>query len=259
MCQYSSFDGQLTDWHVAQLGNYAARGASLVMAEAAAVTPGGRTTPEDAGLWKDEQIPSFRRVVEAIHSQGQKAACQLAHAGRKASMVAPWLGVHIASPEAHGFADAVVAPSAIAHSAEHAMPLELSLDAITEIIESFATAAQRAMTAGFDVIEIHAAHGYLIHEFLSPVSNKRTDSYGGSFENRARFATDLVRRLRQTIPPKMPLFFRLSASDCLEGRESWNILDTVKLSALLRDLGVDLIDVSSGGTQPLSRLELTCY
>ena len=251
MCQYSCEDGQLTDWHVTQLGSYACRGASLVVVEAAGVVPEGRTTPEDAGIWKDEQIPSFRRVVEMIHSQGQKAGAQLAHAGRKGSMLAPWLGLGLASKEANGFLEDVVAPSAIAYDADHPVPRAMTVEDIEICVQAFADAARRAVVAGFDVIDIHGAHGYLIHTFLSPVSNHRTDSYGGSFENRIRFAVDIVEAVRAAIPEGMPLFFRCSATDSLEEGRGWELGDTVKLAKILKGCGVDLIDVTGSGKTPV--------
>ncbi|EXJ94375.1 hypothetical protein A1O1_02769 [Capronia coronata CBS 617.96] len=250
MCQYSSPDGQLTDWHVAQLGSYACRGASLVMVEAASVTATGRTTPEDAGLWKEEQIPSFARAVQAIHSQGQKAGAQLGHGGRKSSMLAPWLGVGVAVKEANGFLGDVVAPSPIAYDELYPVPREMTIEEIQECIQAFAQAAKRAVAAGFDVVEIHAAHGYLIHTFLSPVSNHRTDLYGGSFENRIRFAVEIVTAIRAEIPEGMPLFFRVSATDCLENGRGWDIEDTVKMTRILKGRGVDLLDVSTSGLHP---------
>jgi 2,4-dienoyl-CoA reductase-like NADH-dependent reductase (Old Yellow Enzyme family) len=247
MCQYSSHDGQLTDWHVAQLGSYACRGASLVMIEAAAVTPAGRTSPEDAGLWKDEQIPSFARIADAIHSQGQKVGAQLAHGGRKSSMWAPWLGVGVATKESNGFLEEVVASSSIPYDERHPLPRAMSLTEIEQCVEAFAAAARRAVVAGCDLIEIHAAHGYLIHSFLSPASNRRTDRYGGGFENRIRFAVEIATAVRGAIPDSMPLFFRISASDCLEGGRGWDLEDSIKLSSILKDHGVDLMDVSAAG------------
>ncbi|RVX75172.1 hypothetical protein B0A52_00524 [Exophiala mesophila] len=232
------------------LGSYACRGASLVVVEAAGVVPEGRTTPEDAGIWKDEQIPSFRRVVEMIHSQGQKAGAQLAHAGRKGSMLAPWLGLGLASKEANGFLEDVVAPSAIAYDADHPVPRAMTVEDIEICVQAFADAARRAVVAGFDVIDIHGAHGYLIHTFLSPVSNHRTDSYGGSFENRIRFAVDIVEAVRAAIPEGMPLFFRCSATDSLEEGRGWELGDTVKLAKILKGCGVDLIDVTGSGLHP---------
>lgn len=247
MCQYSSFNGQLNDWHVTQLGSYACRGASLVMIEAAAVTPTGRTSPEDAGLWTDDQIPGFARVANAVHSQGQKVGAQLAHGGRKSSMYAPWLGIGVACQESNGFPDEVVAASPIAYDQQHPVPREMSVSEIQECVKAFADAAQRAVAAGCDLIEVHAAHGYLIHSFMSPASNKRTDMYGGSFENRVRLAIEIAEAIRSAIPPTMPLFFRISASDCLEKGRGWEIEDSIKLSSILRDLGVDLMDISSAG------------
>jgi 2,4-dienoyl-CoA reductase-like NADH-dependent reductase (Old Yellow Enzyme family) len=230
------------------------------MIEATAVLPEGRITPEDCGLWKDSQIEPLRRIVEFAHSQGQKIGIQIAHAGRKASTVAPWLAAAaVATKENGGWGDNVKAPSAIAYNEDHASPKEMTLEDIEELKAAWVAAVKRAVAAGVDVIEVHNAHGYLLHEFVSPVSNKRTDKYGGSFENRVRLSLEIVELTRETIPKDMPLFFRLSATDWLdyEGSpvsESWTVADSCKLAQLLADRGVDLIDVSSAGNHPAQKI-----
>ena len=255
MCQYSAENGYLTDWHLTHLGGIIQRGPGLTFVEATSVTPEGRITPEDSGLWEDGQIAPLKRIVEFAHSQNQKIGIQLGHAGRKASTVAPWLSRGAtAQKEAGGWPENVLAPSSIAFQDEYPHPSALTIDGIQRIKEAFVEATKRAVKAGFDVIEIHGAHGYLIHEFLTPVSNKRDDQYGGSFENRTRLARETVEAVRSVIPKDMPLFFRISADDWLSGQEahpeSWTVEQTVKLAPILRDLGVDLLDVSSGGGHP---------
>jgi len=261
LCQYSAQNGRMTDWHLTHLGGIIQRGPGLSFVEAAAVTPQGRITPEDVGLWEDGQIEPMKRVVEFAHSQGQKIAIQLAHAGRKASTVAPWLSMgDTAVEEVNGWPKDVWAPSAIPFSDTFPMPNELTKDGILEVKNAFVAAAKRAVKAGFDVIEIHNAHGYLLHEFLSPVSNKRTDDYGGSFENRTRLTLEVVEAVRTTIPENMPLFVRISGTDWLDQQrdefpESWTKDDTAKLAPLLADRGVDLLDVSSAGLHPKQAIE----
>ena len=255
MCQYSAQGGYLTDWHLTHLGGIIQRGPGLTIVEATSVTPEGRITPEDSGIWEDGQIAPLQRIVEFAHSQNQKIGIQLGHAGRKASTVAPWLSRGAtAQKEAGGWPDNVLAPSAIAFQDTYPNPSALTIDGIQRIKSAFVDAAKRAVETGFDVIEIHGAHGYLTHEFLSPVSNKREDQYGGSFENRTRFARETVEAVRAVIPKGMPLFFRISADDWLSGQEaypeSWTLDQTVKLAPILCDLGVDLLDVSSGGVHP---------
>lgn len=260
LCQYSAEDGHQTAWHMAHLGGIISRGPGLAMIEATAVVPEGRITPEDVGLWKDSQIEPLRKIVEFAHSQNQKIAIQLAHAGRKASTVAPWLaGGAVATKDVNGWPDNVKAPSAIPYNEDHATPKEMTLQDIEEFKAAWVAAVKRSLTAGFDVIEIHNAHGYLLHEFLSPVSNTRTDKYGGSFENRTRLTLEVVELTRANIPEDMPLFLRLSASDWLDqgnfDGESWTIKDSVKLAQLIADRGVDLIDVSSGGAHPSQKIK----
>jgi len=251
MCEYSSEDGFANDWHLVHLGSRAVGGAGLVLTEAAAVTPEGRITPQDLGIWKDEHIPTLRRIVDFLHAQGAHAGIQLAHAGRKASMTRPWdvgsAGDQKLSPAEGGWEN-VVAPSALAFAPGYAQPIALDRRGIDGVVEAFAAAAQRSLEAGFDVVEIHAAHGYLLHQFLSPLSNHRADDFGGSFENRTRLVLDVVDAVRAVWPEELPLFVRISATDWAEG--GWNIDESVKLAALLRAHGVDLIDVSSGGLVP---------
>ncbi len=258
MCQYSADNGHLTDWHLVNLGQYSARGASLSMIEASAVEPEGRITPQDAGIWDDSQIEPIRRIAEFIRSQNQHSAIQLAHAGRKASTLAPWLGGTGVSKEGDGWPDDVVGPSAIPYDATYSPCKELSIARIHDITRKFADSARRAISAGIEVIEIHGAHGYLFHNFHSPLSNKRTDDYGGSFENRVRFSLEVTRAVVQAIKDcgkEVPLFYRVSASDWVEGQESWTIEDTVKLVKLLQKEGVDLIDVSSAGNSTLQKIK----
>ncbi|KAI9807460.1 MAG: hypothetical protein M1833_000205 [Piccolia ochrophora] len=254
LCQYSAEDGHHTDWHFAHLGGIISRGPGLSFVEATSVTPEGRITPEDSGLWKDSQIAPLRRIVQFAHSQGQKIGIQLGHAGRKASTVAPWLSRGAMAVEAaNGWPDNVYAPSAVAYNEKHAMPHAMSKADIRDLKKSWVAAVQRALRAGFDVIEIHNAHGYLFHEFLSPVSNKRTDEYGGSFENRTRLSREIIEITRQSMPEDMPLFLRVSATDWLEEQtdvESWDGAQTVQFGQMVSELGVDLLDVSSGGLHP---------
>ncbi|KAH9841650.1 uncharacterized protein C8Q71DRAFT_341984 [Rhodofomes roseus] len=259
LCQYSAQDGKYTFWHYAHMGGIISRGPGLSMVEATAVTPEGRITPEDTGLWSDEQIDSFAQLVAFAHSQNQKVGIQLGHAGRKASTVAPWLSKAATATEAaNGWPDDVWAPSAIGFAEVFPRPKELTIAGIKRIKRAFVDAARRALRAGFDVIEIHNAHGYLLHSFLSPVSNKRTDEYGGSFENRTRLTLEIVDAVRSVIPPDMPLFLRISATDwleeSLEGEPSWTLQDTVRIAGLLAEHGVDLLDVSSGGAHPAQKI-----
>nr|POE64909.1 nadph dehydrogenase afva [Quercus suber] len=256
LCQYSAQDGHYTPWHEAHIGGIVQRGPGLACIESTAVTAQGRITPEDVGLWKDSQIAPLRRVVEFAHSQNQHIMIQLGHAGRKASTVAPWLSSGaVAGKDLNGWPDDVWAPSAIPWNDQHATPNAMSLQDIQDFKKAFVASAKRAMTAGFDAIEIHNAHGYLLHSFISPVSNTRTDAYGGSFENRTRLTLELVDELRAVIPDTMPLFLRISGTDWLEEQseisESWTSEDTARLAPLLADHGVDVLDVSSGGNHPL--------
>ncbi len=244
MCEYSSVDGFANDWHLVHLGSRAVGGAGLVIAEATAVEARGRITYGDLGIWKDEHIDFLSRITAFIKSQGSVPGIQIAHAGRKASCQLPWDGGAPIAPDApNGWQ--VVAPSAIPFRPGDPVPHALTRDEIAQTVQFFADAAQRAVRAGFEVIELHGAHGYLINEFLSPLSNQRTDEYGGSFENRVRLLLDVIRAVRKVIPETMPLLLRISASDWAEG--GWTIEDSVALARLAAPLGVDLIDASSGG------------
>lgn len=250
LCQYSAENGHLTDWHLTHLGGIIQRGPGLAMIEATAVQAEGRITPEDSGLWQDSQMEPLRRIVEFAHSQNQKIAIQLAHAGRKASTVAPWLSKgDIAGKDLNGWPDNVYAPSAIPFNDKHCMPKEMTKQDIENFKVAFKQAIERALKIGFDAIEIHNAHGYLLHTFLSPASNTRTDEYGGSFENRIRLTLEVVDLARSTIPDDMPLILRISADDWLSeaGINGWTTEQTVKLSEILAERGVDLLDVSSAG------------
>jgi 2,4-dienoyl-CoA reductase-like NADH-dependent reductase (Old Yellow Enzyme family) len=244
MCQYSSTDGMATDWHLVHLGAFATGGAGLVITEATAVLPEGRISPQDLGIWSDAHVPVLRRITDFIHEQGSVAGIQLAHAGRKASTRRPWSG-HGAAPVSEGGWDNVMAPSAIAFAPDYPQPHALTLDGIAQVVDAFIAAARRALDAGFKVAEVHAAHGYLMHQFLSPLANQRTDQYGGSFENRARLTCEVSAAVRAVWPDDLPVIVRISATDWAEG--GWDVDESVQLAARLKTLGVDLIDVSSGG------------
>lgn len=246
MCQYSSTDGYATDWHLVHLGSRAAGGAALVMTEATAVLPEGRISPEDLGIWGDGHIDMLSRIVGFIHQQGALAGIQLAHAGRKASTYTPWRGEGEVPVSEGGWQ--VFGPSSEPFSENYPKPQPLTLGGIDAIAEAFAQAAHRARQAGFDIVEIHGAHGYLIHEFLSPFSNHRLDEYGGSFENRTRLALDVVKAVRNSWPEKLPLFLRISATDWEAG--GWDPAQSVALARQVKTLGVDLVDCSSGGNLP---------
>ena len=244
MCQYSSVDGFANDWHLVHLGSRAVGGASAVIAEATAVSPEGRISPHDLGIWKDEHVTFLARITAFIRAQGAVAGVQLAHAGRKASMDVPWRGGR-ALDESEGGWRPVYAPSALAFSSRTQQPVEMAPADIERAIGDFRRGAERALAAGFQVVELHGAHGYLLHEFLSPISNTRTDEYGGSFENRCRFVLQVVDAVRDVWPGHLPLFMRLSATDYTDG--GWDIEQTVELSRILGTHGVDLVDASSGG------------
>jgi 2,4-dienoyl-CoA reductase-like NADH-dependent reductase (Old Yellow Enzyme family) len=251
MCQYSANDGFANDWHMVHLGSRAQGGAGLIMLEASAVVPEGRITPDDLGIYKNDHIPGLQRIVDFIHSQGVRAGIQLAHAGRKASMSSPFVGAeHLVSPSEGGWQP--VAPSAIPFAPHYGVPQALDQPGIDAIVQAFAHAAKRALAAGFDFVEIHAAHGYLLHEFLSPLSSQRTDAYGRSFENRARLLLQVVDAVRAAWPARLPLFVRISATDWSEG--GWSPDESVALAGLLRAHGVDLVDVSSGGLVPHAKI-----
>jgi 2,4-dienoyl-CoA reductase-like NADH-dependent reductase (Old Yellow Enzyme family) len=283
MCQYSTAAsgpeiGALTDYHIATLGHYALKGASLVFIEATGVQANGRISPNCPGLWSDDQIPGLKRVAEFIKSQGGLCGIQLAHAGRKASTIAPWLSGRLGRPstrataEVGGWPGNVVGPMGGEADAWDGKggsedggfwpPRQLNVDEIKELIRDWASAAQRAVKAGVDVIEIHAAHGYLIHQFLSPITNRRTDAYGGSFENRTRLLVEIIAAVRAVIPETMPLFLRMSSTEWMEETEvgkrlgSWDVESTIRVAKQLPGLGVDLLDVSSGGNHPQQRIQM---
>jgi len=243
MCQYSSTDGYANDWHFVHLGSRAVGGAGLVLTEATAVLPEARISPHDLGIWMDDHVEPLARIVRFIHEQGSVAGMQLAHAGRKASTYRPWAG-HGTVHESEGGWN-VVAPSTLPFADYYPMPQALSIEGIRNIVSAFAAGARRACEAGFGVIEIHAAHGYLMHEFLSPYSNRRTDAYGGSFENRTRILRETAAAVRDSWPERAPLFVRISATDWIDG--GWDIQQSVELARQLKELGADLIDCSSGG------------
>ncbi|OJD40714.1 fmn-linked oxidoreductase [Diplodia corticola] len=263
LCQYSARDGHVSDWHLAHLGGIVSRGPGISMAEATGVTAGGRITPQCPGLWKASQVEAWARVVAFAHAQNQRVGVQLAHAGRKAGTVAPFLSFSAKAPEADGGwgGDEVVGPSAVAYDANVHVPREMTKGDIGEVREAFAKAAGRAVEAGFDFVEIHNAHGYLLHSFLSPVANRRTDEYGGSWENRTRLTLEVVDAVRAAIPEDMPLFLRISATDFLEEVEgfgpekSWTLEDTIALAEILAERGVDVLDVSAGGQHPAQKIK----
>lgn len=253
MCEYSSEDGFSNRWHLVHLGSRAVGGAGLVFTEATAVTPEGRISPGDLGIYRDEHIEGLREIVDFIHEHGAAAGIQLAHAGFKASTAPPWEGGEPVAPEKGGWRT-TVAPSAAPFREGWIVPHALSVEEIHGLTASFVAAARRAIAAGFRVIEIHAAHGYLLNEFLSPLANARTDEYGGSFENRTRFLREVTAAIRAVIPEEMPLFVRISASDWMEG--GWTIDDSVALARELRGLGVDVVDTSSGGIAANAKIEV---
>jgi len=253
MCQYSSRDGFADDWHLVHLGAFATGGAGIVFTEATAVLAEGRISPQDLGIWDDTHTEALARIADFIERQGAVPGIQLAHAGRKATTRRPWDEGSRTVPAAEGgWPDDVWAPSAIPFSDEYPRPKALDAGGIRAVVDAFVDAAGRAQDAGFRIVELHAAHGYLVHEFLSPLSNHRDDAYGGSFENRTRFALEVVDALRARWPERLPLAVRFSATDWAEG--GWDVDDAVELSRTLRDHGVDLVDVSSGGLVPHQKI-----
>lgn len=252
MCEYSAEDGFANDWHLVHLGSRAVGGAGLVLTEAIAVSPEGRITPGDLGLWKEEHIDFLNRIVRFLELQGAVPGIQLAHAGRKASCHVPWKGGKALTVEEGAWQ--TVAPSVIPFHESDPLPRAISKEDIKQLINDFASAAERAARAGFKIIELHAAHGYLLNEFLSPLSNHRKDEYGGSFENRIRIVVELVESVRKVWDESLPLFIRISATDWVEG--GWTIDDSVQLSSILKTKGVDLIDCSSGGNSHLQKITL---
>jgi 2,4-dienoyl-CoA reductase-like NADH-dependent reductase (Old Yellow Enzyme family) len=245
MCQYSALDGVPNDWHLVHLGSFARGGAGLVLTEATAVSPEARISLADTGIWDDGQAQAWSRIVEFVHGQGATAGMQLAHAGRKASTRPPFEGRGWVPPDEGGWE--AVGPSPVGYPGLPD-PRELSAADLDGVVRDFARAAERALGAGFDLLEIHAAHGYLLHEFLSPLSNRRSDEHGGSFDNRIRLLLEVVEAVRAAVPDATPLLVRISATDWIEG--GWSVEDSVTLARLLREAGVDLVDVSSGGNAP---------
>lgn len=243
MCMYSSVDGFATDWHLVHLGSRAAGGVGLILTEACAVSPEGRITPDDLGIWNDAHVPALKKITEFIKAQGSVAGIQLAHAGRKASTLSPWKGYRPLTPEEGAWQ--TVAPSGVPFKEDHPVPLALDQAGIEKIKQDFREAARRSLAAGFEVLEIHAAHGYLINQFLSPVSNRRTDEYGGSFENRIRLLLEVLAAVQEEWPESLPLFVRISATQWTEG--AWDENDSVQLAKCLKAQDVDLIDCSTGG------------
>lgn len=250
MCQYSAIDGFANDWHLVHQGSRAVGGAGLIFTEATAVTAEGRISPFDLGIWNDQQIDSLSKITRFIHDRGALAGIQLAHSGRKGSCLPPWEGGAAISIEKGGWQ--VVGPSPLPFSSEDPPPNALNKQEIDHLIQAFKEAALRAVKAGYNIIEIHSAHGYLLHSFLSPLSNQRTDEYGGSLDNRTRFLCQVVEAIRAVIPKEMPLFVRISCTDWVDN--GWNIEQSVILSKRLKDLGVDLIDCSSGALVPHARI-----
>ena len=251
MCQYSCTGGCATDWHLVHLGSRAVGGAGVVLAEATAVEARGRISPYDLGLWRDEQVEPLARVTKFIREHGALPGIQLAHAGRKASTARPWEGGQPVPAAQGGWS--VVAPSALPFAEEHPVPAALDAEGITGIVQAFGEAAKRALAAGFELVEIHAAHGYLLHQFLSPLSNQRTDRYGGAFENRLRLLIEVTDAVRAVWPERLPLWVRVSATDWAEAG-GWDLPQTLALAKILKAHGVDLLDCSSGGTLPHARI-----
>ena len=252
MCEYSSVDGMANDWHFVHLGSRAVGGAGLVLTEAAAVSHEGRISPDDLGIWKDAHIEPLARIVSFMRSQGARAGIQLAHAGRKASTPAPFKGRGRVELADGGWEP--LAPSAIAFAPDYHTPKAMSHEDIRRAMGDFAAAAERALAAGFEVVELHAAHGYLAHQFLSPLSNERADEYGGTFANRVRFTLEMARSVRAVWPERLPLLVRVSATDWVDG--GWTLDETVELASLLKKEGVDLIDCSSGGLVPHANITI---
>ncbi|KAI1658551.1 FMN-linked oxidoreductase [Daldinia decipiens] len=258
MCQYSARDGFMTMWHHVHLGSFASRGAGLVLTEATAVSPEGRISPQDVGLWDDGHIAPLKQIVDFAHSQGVKFGVQLAHAGRKASTVAPWIDRKAAARDySEGWPSNVVAPSPEAYNAQTIVPKEASKEDIEKFKRDWVAAVRRALKAGVDVIEVHGAHGYLLNEFLSPSSNKRTDEYGGSFANRIRLFLEVVDLLKAEVPSTFPIFCRIPATDYLEHDPSlpqWTLADAANLANALARRGVHFLDVSAGGTDARQKI-----
>ena len=250
MCMYSSDNGFPNDWHLAHLGSRAVGGAGMVCVEATAVSPEGRITPADSGIWLDEHVPAFARLTRFIKAQGAVPGIQIAHAGRKASTAPPWEGGKAVTLGNGGWQ--VVAPSATRFTDDYPMPREMTAVDIEKVVADFAAAAKRSIDAGFEVVEVHAAHGYLLHEFLSPLSNRRTDEYGGNLENRMRLPLAVANAVRRTVPEGLPVFVRISATDWAEG--GWDLEQSIEFARRLKNIGIDLIDCSSGGLVPDAKI-----
>jgi 2,4-dienoyl-CoA reductase-like NADH-dependent reductase (Old Yellow Enzyme family) len=249
---YSSENGFPNDWHLVHLGTRAAGGAGLVCVEATAVSPDGRISPADCGIWHDDHVPAFARLTKFIKAYGAVPAIQIAHAGRKASTAPPWDGGKMVRPENGGWE--VVAPSAIAFSDDYPQPVEMDEGAIQKVITDFVEAARRSVEAGFEAVEVHAAHGYLLHQFLSPLSNLRSDEYGGSLENRMRLPLAVAAAVRGAVRPDLPVFVRISATDWAPG--GWDLEQSIQFAKRLKEIGIDLIDCSSGGLVPDAKIEV---
>ena len=250
MCQYSAPEGRPTEWHLVHLGSRAVGGAGLVFTEATAVSHEGRISPDDTGIWNEVQAGDWRRIAHFVKEQGSVAGIQLAHAGRKASTQAPWLGDRALAPSERGWQP--IGPSPVAFSPASPVPREMSEADIDAVVAQFTAAAGRSLDAGFEVVELHAAHGYLLHQFLSPLSNRRTDLYGGPLENRMRLAIRVTKAVREVWPARLPLFVRLSATDWVEG--GWDLPQSIELSRALLAAGADLIDCSTGGSVPGAKI-----
>ena len=252
MCEYSSTDGLANDWHLVHLGSRAVGGAGLVLTEAAAVTAEGRISPQDLGVWSDDHVAPLARIVTFIHGQGSVAGMQLAHAGRKGSTARPWEGRQTVTPDEGGWQP--VGPTNEPFVDDYPVPRALATGEIPGVVGAFADAARRALDAGFQILEIHAAHGYLIHQFLSPLSNTRTDEYGGSYDGRVRLCLEVVDAVRRVWPDRLPLFVRISATDWVE--DGWDLEQSVELARRVKTRGVDLIDCSSGGAAPQAAIPI---
>jgi 2,4-dienoyl-CoA reductase-like NADH-dependent reductase (Old Yellow Enzyme family) len=252
MCEYSSVDGFANEWHLVHLGSRAVGGAGLVMTEAAAVVPEGRISPQDLGIWSDAHVDMLSRITRFIHAQHRACGIQLAHAGRKGSTKRPWDGQGAVDVDAGGWEP--VGPTTTPFAEGYPRPRALTIDGIRDVVRAFADAARRALAAGFDVAEVHAAHGYLIHEFLSPLSNTRHDAYGGSFDNRVRLCLEVAEAVRSVWPDRLPVFVRISCTDWVD--DGWDIDQSVELARRLAKCGVDLVDCSSGGNVPQARIPI---
>jgi len=253
MCQYSARNGIPNDWHLVHLGGRAVGGSGLVITEATAVSPEGRISPADTGIWSDEHVKAFRRITDFIRSYGAAVGIQLAHAGRKASTKIPWEGEGEVSLSSGGWQ--TIAPSAAKFSDNYPMPKEMSHADIKMVVDQFADAAKRSLAAGFQVAEIHSAHGYLLHQFLSPLSNHRKDEYGGSLKDRMRFPLEVAEAVRETWPPELPVFVRISATDWIEG--GWDLEQSIELAKEFKKIGIDLVDCSSGGIAPGAKIPIS--